>query len=492
MGLLRCRRTLVAEIRKGTLTKAELERLRACERAAPAWTVDVAWAQVEDDIRDGHEIKRIWEESAGSVTSHSNFFKYVKVRFAHLLAATVTLREFYPGEHCEVDYAGTKIPWVDVRTGEVMSAHVFVGILCFSQKVFANATEDEKKPSWLVSHRLMFEDFGGVVQVVVPDNAKACVVKAHIYDPDLNADYVELACHYGFSVVPARTRRPKDKALVEGAVKILLRYFRFIYRRRTFTSLAEINVALREAAGKINHKIHTRFKTSRQDRFERLERSSLRPLPLEPYSLSHWKTAKHHPDCTVAVEYNFYSAPYAYRGKELRVKVSAARVEIFHDLERIAVHERAIGKVGERITDPRHLPPNSRAYLEATPQMILAQAKFSHPSLHVLINELFEADTLGHMRRAQGLVRRSYSLITEHGREKASVWIDGAVSQMRRYNRNRVKEFEGYLKDEMKKAAQAPEDRTITRQPGNPMVRERTSSAPEPQLRLIGLGKEES
>jgi transposase len=235
----KCRRTLVAQIRKGTLTKDELTRLQACERAAPMWTTQVNWLSVEEDIRDGHPIKRIWEEAAGSVTSHPNFFKYVKVRFVHLMAATVTLREFKPGEHCEVDYAGTKIPWVDIRTGEIQYAHVFVGILCFSQKIFAHAAEDEKKPNWLISHRLMFEYFGGVTCVVVPDNLKTGVVKAHLYDPDLNADYVELACHYGFSVVPARKKRPKDKALVEGAVGILLRYFRFIYRRRTFTAIAE-------------------------------------------------------------------------------------------------------------------------------------------------------------------------------------------------------------------------------------------------------------
>jgi len=481
----KCRRTLIAKIRKGILTKEELARLQVCERAAPAWTLQIDWQNVETDIRDGHQIKRIWEESAEKLTSHPNFFKYIKARFTQILAATVTLREFKPGEHGEVDYAGDKIPWVDVQTGEIQYAHVFIGILCFSQKIFAHAAIDEKKANWLMSHKLMLEFYGGVPCVVVPDNLKTGVIKSHLYDPDLNPDYVELASYYGFSVVPARVVHPKDKALVEGAVGILMRYFRFIYRRRTFTSISEINVALREAGEKINLKIHTRFKTSRQDRFERLEKVHLRPLPLEPYSISQWKKCKHHQDCTVAADNNFYSAPSAYRGKELRVKISAFQVEIFFNLERIALHVRAT-RIGERVIDPMHLPANSRAYREATPQMVLAHAKFSHQSLHTLIDELFQVDTCGNLRRAQGLTRKAYSLINEHGRETASQWIEGAVNQMRRFGRMRVKAFDGYIKDEMKKTSQALEDRSIIRQPGNPMVRERVYVASEEtQLRLV-------
>jgi len=150
------------------------------------------------------------------------------MRFATLLQTTVTLRTFKAGEYCEVDYAGDKIEWLDRRTGEIHAAHVFVGILCFSQKIFAIAHENEKKPNWLDAHRRMFEFYGGVPRVVVPDCLKNGVLRCHRYDPDLNPDYVELASHYGAAVVPARPRSPKDKAFVEGAVGILMRYFRFV------------------------------------------------------------------------------------------------------------------------------------------------------------------------------------------------------------------------------------------------------------------------
>jgi transposase len=483
---LRCRRTLVADIRSGQFTRDVLARVREpSEKLPPGWALHIDWVAVEKDIRDGHQLKRIWEEVAAERTSHSNFFKYVKIRFARLLTATVTLREFRAGEYCEVDYAGDKIDWLDRRTGEIHQAHVFVGILCFSQKIFAIAHEDEKKPNWLDAHRRMFEFYAGVPAVLVPDCLKNGVVKSHRYDPDLNQDYVELISHYGASVVPARAKRPRDKALVENAVGILMRYFRFIYRRRTFTSLAEINEALRLALEKINGKIHTRFKVSRDERFESLEKAKLRRLPLEPYNIGEWKNVTHHPDCTVHLDKNFYSAPHAYRGKDLRAKVSANLVEIFHDLDRIAVHARARGRVGERIILNEHLPENSRAYREATPQTILAQAKFSHPELHALIDELFQQDTLAHLRRAQGLVRKAYSVIQVDTREKAAPWIASACAQMRRFGRVRVQLFEELIAAEKKKAAVLREDREIQRTPGNPMVRGHGTREPSGETRNV-------
>lgn len=479
---LRCRRTLIAKVREGLLKPEALSRAKAQEqRLPPPWALQVDWTSVERDIRGGYQIKRIWEEAAGSWTSYPNFFKYVKHRFAALLAATVTLREFRAGEHCEVDYAGDKIEWHDRSSGEIHQAHVFVGILCFSQKIFAIAHENEKKPNWLDAHIRMFEAYGGVPAVVVPDCLKNGVTKAHLYDPELNPDYVELAAHYGTAVVPARSKHPRDKALVENAVGILMRYFQFIYRRRTFGSLEEINTALRDAVARINSKPHTRFKTSRDARFLELEKASLKPLPIEPYSVGEWRTAMHHPDCTVHVDRNFYSAPHAFRGKELRVKLSASLVEIFFELERIAVHARARGRVGERIIDNAHLPENSRAYREATPQMVLAQARFSHPDLHALIDELFQQNTCANLRRAQGIVRKAHSVIQSDTREAASLWIASACAQMRRFGRVRVQYFEELLLAEKKKSTVSQDDREIERRPGNPMVRGHGTRKPEGQ-----------
>ena len=163
----------------------------------------------------------------------------------------------------------------------------------------------------------------------------------------------------------------------------------------------------------------------------------------------------------------------------MRVKVSTNLVEIFQDLSRIAVHLRWRGKVGTRIVDNAHLPENSRAFRETTPQQLLAQARFSHLELHTLVEELFQQDTLGNLRRAQGLVRKAYSVIQTHTREKASPWIASACQHMRRYGRIRVQVFEELIVIEKKKSAVLRENRDITRHPGNPMVRGHGTRNPE-------------
>ena len=450
---LHCRKQTIIDVKNGILTPERLEAAKLADstRLPPAWALSLDWQAIEGEIRKGFGLKRIWEEYAASVTSNSNFFKYVRKRYQALLQSTVTLREFNPGEYSEVDYAGDTVEWIDTK-GEVHSAQIFIGILCYSQLIFAHATTSQSKENWLSSHQKFFEELKGVPKVVVPDNLKSAVTKSHLYDPDLNPDYTELASHYGVAVVPARVRRPKDKALVEGAVKILMRFFKWTYRRHTFLSLQEINAALRATVDKINQKKHTRFRCSREDRFNQDELHSLQALPVEPWEYAHWKLCILHPDCTVAIDRNFYSAPLHLRGKELRVKVTASKIEIFYDLKRVALHMRVSpGKVGLRVLDLNHLPVNSRAYLEVTPQNLLSQSKFIHPKLHEMIQFLFEKDALGNLRRAQGLIRKAHSTVQLHGHTTALPWIVQAVEHMMRFNTFRVKVFEDLIKSPPRK-----------------------------------------
>ncbi len=138
----------------------------------------VDWDAVEKEIGQGFENIRIWEDYASELTSQSNFYKYTQKRFKLLLQKTITLREFNPGEHAEVDYAGDRVEWID-RSGEVHEAHLFVGILCFSQLIFSWASANEKKENWLLAHQKMFESFGGVPRVLVCDQLKNGVTKSH-------------------------------------------------------------------------------------------------------------------------------------------------------------------------------------------------------------------------------------------------------------------------------------------------------------------------
>lgn len=478
--IIGCRRSLVKNLRG--LSGNELEqklKLRSAHTApSPDWSMIVNWSEVQSLITKGFELKRIWEESAQEQTTYSNFWKYVQKHFAHLLKGTITLREFSPGSQCEVDWAGDKIPWFNAK-GEKQEAHVFIGVLCFSQLLFAYVTRDEKQGSFISAHEKFFRFLGGTPAVTVSDNLKTGVKTPDRYDADLNPVYQDFASHYNTAVVPARVYKPKDKSLAEGGVKIVLRYFRWTNRNKRFTSLSQINEALRAVCTKINERKHTRFRVSRMSRYLELEKSVLRPLPETLFELIEWKTATLHQDNTVDVDAAYYSAPHQLRGRKLRIKLSQNTIEIFSDLARVAVHTRDRARCGNRVIEPSHLQANSRAYLETTPQSLLSQARFIGPELHQLVDALFNADTLAHMRRVQGFVRYARSEIETYGRTKAEVRIASAVAHMNRFNQIRVKVFretiERLRKANLLSANQI--DREIVRIPGNPMLRQ-TESIP--------------
>src|SRR6202051_679542 len=224
-----------------------------------------------------------------------------------------------------------------------------------------------------------------------------------------------------------------DKAIAEGLVKILMRYVRFRYRRRRFTSITEINQALNECVERINDRRHSRFGVSRRARFETVEKAALKPLPFGDVDGGEWKEAKLHPDCYVSVEGDYYSAPHIHRHKKLRVKITESQVEIFLDLKRLAIHPRSRHKTGRRIKIDEHFPPNTVAYYETTPQKLLSQSRFIHPDLNALFVELFNTDVYGHLRRAQGFVRVCTKEINTAGHDAASVRIAAAIAPLRRY-----------------------------------------------------------
>jgi len=464
---LGCSRDTVREVRDGLRISPDTPK----SLPDPLWMLQLDWPAIIHDLGLGHPLKFLWEEKAQHLTSYPNFWKQFYRKFPQYRLATVTAREFVPGERVEVDYAGDPIEWVDLNTGVIHKTWVFVSALGFSQLLFARAAEDMKSRNWLACHRRMFAFYGGVSHVTVPDCLKQGVLKCHLYDPDLNPGYAALGAHFATAIVPARPNHPKDKAIVEGAVKILMRYLRFRYRRTTFTSLTQINQALAECVQRINDRRHTRFGVSRRERFEALEKSALKVLPQNEFDAGEWKEAKLHPDCYLLVEGDYYSAPHIHRHKKLRIKLTESQVEIFLDLERLAMHPRCRHKDGRRIRIDAHFPPNSVGYYEPTPQSLLSQSRFIHPELNSLLVELFNADVFGHLRRAQGFVRSCTKEINLAGHEIASGRIAASIATMRRYKRYRVPYFQALLAQARKQSASIETHREIVRRPGNPMLR---------------------
>ncbi len=187
----------------------------------------------------------------------------------------------------------------------------------------------------------------------------------------------------------------------------------------------------------INNKVHTRFKISRKQMWFENEKDKLKPLPSEAFEYTEWKEAKVHPDTHICVRSNYYSVPHIYRGKTVKVKISKTQIEIFYNMERIALHTRST-KVSQYTTELNHLPANARAYHEATPQNLLSQAKFINPELYKLIDDIFKENAVTNIRRVQGLIREARKTLADVGHDEAGTIIAKSCEDMILFSKIRV------------------------------------------------------
>ncbi|MBK6337396.1 MAG: IS21 family transposase [Betaproteobacteria bacterium] len=225
-----------------------------------------------------------------------------------------------PGDKLFVDYAGQTMAVTDRLTGELREAQIFVAVLGASNYSYAEASWSQSAPDWLGSHVRALGYFGGAPRAIVPDNLKSGVTKAHRYEPELNPAYQDFAEHYGVAILPARVRKPRDKAKVETGVLVVERWILARLRNRIFFSLGELNAAIAALIEDLNTRPFKKLEGCRRSRFEALERAVLRPLPLRPYEFGEWKKAKVHPDYHVQVERAYYSVPYRLIGERVDVR----------------------------------------------------------------------------------------------------------------------------------------------------------------------------
>jgi transposase len=228
-------------------------------------------------------------------------------------------------------------------------------------------------PDWLASHVRALEFFGGVPRAIVPDNLRSGVARAHRYDPELNPAYQDLAEHYGVAILPARVRKPRDKAKVEVAVQVVERWILARLRDRQFFSLAELNAAIRELLEALNRRSFKKREGSRALLFNETERAALKPLPAKPYTYATWKKAKVHLDYHIEVERAYYSVPYRLVGQAVDVRIGAHTLEIFHRGKLVAAHVRAV-KRGVFSTLGEHRPARHAAVVELTHERLKERA----------------------------------------------------------------------------------------------------------------------
>ncbi|HKB46295.1 MAG TPA: IS21 family transposase [Ktedonobacterales bacterium] len=294
--------------------------------------------------------------------------------------------EHVPGDKAFVDYAGKTMAVVDRHSGEIQVAQVFVAALGASHYTYVEATLTQTVADWLAAHVRSLEYFGGVPRAIVPDNLKSGVRCPCRYEPDLNPSYQDFAEHYGVAILPARVRKPRDKAIVEVGVQGVERWIMAPLRHRTFFSLGELNVALREQLEGYNDRPLSRETGTRRSRFLELERPALRPLPLQRYEYATWKRAKVFLDYHIEHERRYYSVPYRLIGKSVDLRISAHTIEVYYRGQSVARHVKAAGS-RRFITEPGHRPERHSAVIELSHERLLERAEAIGPSTAALLRE---------------------------------------------------------------------------------------------------------
>ncbi|MCP1748698.1 transposase [Bradyrhizobium japonicum] len=327
------------------------------------------WASLACELkRPGVNLMVLWEEYRAVHPEGYGYSRFCDLFREFDRRLSPTMRQDHPaGDKVFVDYSGKKIMIVDRETGVVRDAEIFVAVLGASNYTYAEATWTQTLPDWIEAHVRMFRFFGGVPRLVVPDNLKSGVHRASFYDPEINRSYGMMASHYGVGILPARPRKPRDKAKVEAGVRFAQTYILGRLRRQTFFSLAEANAAIAAALERINAHIMRRLGVSRRQLFETVEMSVLASLPDADYQFAEWRVARVSLDYHVEIDGFFYSVPHGLIREQVDVRATTRTIELFHRGSRVAAHQRRYG--GRRHgTDPDHMPSAHRRYAEWTPE----------------------------------------------------------------------------------------------------------------------------
>jgi transposase len=426
------------------LDDGELERRLFPPRPAIASEERVLpdWFEIHREMkRKGVTLFLLWQEYRAVYPEGYQYSRFCDLYRAWRGRQSVVMRQTHrAGEKLFVDYAGQTVPIVDPKSGQIREAQVFVAVLGASNYAYAEATWTQSLPDWIASHVRTFKYLNGVVEILVPDNTKTGVTSPHLYEPDLNATYQDMARHYNVAVVPARVRRPKDKAKVEAGVQVVERWILARLRHRTFFSLDELNRAIAELLFDLNNRPFQKLPGSRRSLFEELDRPALRPLPVEPYEYAEWKKARVHIDYHVEVDRHFYSVPYQLVGQELDVRLSANTVEMFHRGKRIASHQRS-HRVGGYTTLADHMPAAHRHYAEWTPERLVRWAGEAGGA----VSKLVEAILSSRPHPQQGF--RSCLGIMRLGKKYGPERLEAACRRALHLKSYRYKSVESILKN---------------------------------------------
>jgi len=368
-----------------------LERLLLPPRKPASNKVEPDCFQIHTELkRKGVTMQLLWEEYVATHgTAAYRYSRFCELYRQWRQRQKRSMRQLHQaGEKLFIDYCGPTVGVVDGATGEIRSAQIFVAVLGASNYTYAEATWTQGLADWITSHVRAFEFFGGVPQLLVPDNLKSAVSKADRYVPEINPTYAELAHHYNTSVLPARPYKPKDKAKAEVAVQVVERWIMARLRHQSFFCLSELNVAIRRLLKDMNSRPLQRQKVSRQELFEKLDQPVLRPLPVSRYEYALWRKAKAGIDYHVEFNGRLYSIPHSLVGQTVELRITDTLVTVLYKGKQVALHQRH--GPGRFSTNPQHMPESHRRHLEWSPRRFLSWARKIGPATHTVVQHQLE------------------------------------------------------------------------------------------------------
>ena len=385
----------------GIAKSTVIEYLRRAERAGLSWPLPVelddaalehllfppvlasdvsrplpVWEDIHRELaRKSVTLMLLWDEYKAQYPDGYQYSYFADLYRTYAKKLDISMRQVhYAGEKLFVDYSGQTVPVIDKSTGEIHDCQIFVAVLGASNFTYAEATYTQGLPDWIGSHVRALQFIGGVPEILVPDNLLSGITKACRYEPGVNRTYQELAVHYGAAVIPARVRKPKDKAKVEAGVLLVQRWILAALRNRTFFSLIELNAAIRELLNRLNNRPFKKLSGSRMSRFLEIDKPALQPLPALAFEYAEWQIKKRAGiDYHVEVYDHYYSIPYQLRKEYLDVRLTGSIAEIFFHSKRIASHIRSYAK-GRHTTLTEHMPKSHQDYADWTPDRLIRWA----------------------------------------------------------------------------------------------------------------------
>jgi len=331
------------------------------------------WNEVRIELaRKGMTRLLLWEELKAeqpNLYGHSQFNRYYA---AYLKKLNPSMRQVhYSGDKLFIDYSGVTVPIIDQKTGKVSKAQIFVTVLGASGYTFVHATATQSTQHFIESHIQAFNFYGGVPNILVPDNLKAAVISHKKGVVRLNDSYKDMAAHYGVAVEPARPYKPQDKSKVELGVKAIQRWVLMKLRHHTFFSVDELNQQINLLLDGYNNKIIRRLGKSRTELFETIDKPLLHPLRANQYIFKEFKRATVGIDYHIELEGSGYSVPYIHLGKKVDVTYSSTSVVISLDGQTVAHHPKLSQKYHDS-TLLEHMPREHQyQYEKWNPRRIL-------------------------------------------------------------------------------------------------------------------------